>query len=78
MSRLGTGFLKEMLNRLEDGGRFALSPDLFAEIFPPGHQDGAAFAHARAFAAAQRCRMDYWRATNEVFFTKIARAGSGI
>jgi hypothetical protein len=73
MHKLTTAFLKEMLNRLEDGSRFGLSPDRFAEIFPPGHQDAATFARAREFAACHRCVMDYWRATNEVFFTKIPR-----
>jgi hypothetical protein len=72
MDRLTTSFLKDRLNQLEDGSRFALSPDRFAEIFPPGHQDKVAFASARAFAAAHRCTMDYWLATNEVFFTKIS------
>jgi hypothetical protein len=74
MSKLTAAFLTEMLNRLEDGSRFGLSPDRFAEIFPPGHQDEATFARAREFAAGLRCTMDYWRATNEVFFTKIPRA----
>ena len=73
MSKLTIIFLKEMLNRLEHGSRFGLSPDRFAEIFPPGHQDEAAFTRAREFAASHRCTMDYWRATNEVFFTKIPR-----
>ena len=73
MDRLDLDFLKDMLGRLEDGSRFALSPDRFAEIFPPGHQDHAAFASACQFAAAHRCTMDYWLATNEVFFTKIPR-----
>jgi hypothetical protein len=77
MNRLGIGFLKDALNQLEDGGRFALSLDRFSEIFPPGHQDDAAFACARDFAAGQRCTMDYWRATNEVFFTKIPRGAVG-
>jgi hypothetical protein len=74
MSKLTTTFLKEMLNRLEDGSRFALSPDRFAEIFPPGHQDETTFARAREFAVSHRCAVDYWKATNEVFFTKIPRA----
>ena len=74
MSKLTIAFLKEMLGRLEDGSRFGLSPDRFAEIFPPGHQDEATFARAREFAAAHRCAIDYWRATNEVFFTKTPRA----
>jgi hypothetical protein len=73
VSKLTTAFLKDMLRRLEDGSRFGLSPDRFAEIFPPGHQDEVAFAQARAFAAAHRCAIDYWRATNEVFFTKVPR-----
>ena len=71
MNRLTTSFLKDMLNQLEDGSRFGLSPDRFAEIFPPGHQNEATFARAREFAAVHRCTMDYWLATNEVFFTKI-------
>jgi len=71
MNKLTTTFLKDMLRQLEDGSRFGLSPDRFAEIFPPGHQDEVAFAQARDFAAAHRCAIDYWRATNEVFFTKV-------
>jgi hypothetical protein len=73
MARLTIAFLIQTLQSLEDGGRFGLSPDRFAEIFPPGHSDPAAFARARDFAAAHRCTMDYWRATNEVFFSKVAR-----
>jgi hypothetical protein len=73
MNRLTTSFLTDMLNQLEDGSRFGLSPDRFAEIFPPGHQNETTFARAREFAAAHRCTMDYWLATNEVFFTKIPR-----
>jgi hypothetical protein len=73
MNRLDLAFLQEMLNRLEDGSRYGLSLDRFAEIFPPGHQDERAFARARDFAAAHRCTMDYWRATNEVLFSKTAR-----
>jgi hypothetical protein len=76
MKRLDVEFLKDMLRRLEDGSRFGLSPDRFAEIFPPGHQDGVAFARAREFATDHRCTMDYWRATNEVFFTKIPRTSN--
>ena len=72
MDKLTLAFLKDMLGRLEAGDRYGLSPDRFAEIFPPGHQDVGAFARALQFAAAQRCQMDYWRATNEVFFTKLA------
>ena len=68
MDTLDLAFLKEMLNRLEDGSRYGLSLDRFAEIFPPGHQDEMAFERAGEFAEAHRCTMDYWRATNEVFF----------
>ena len=74
MNKLTLTFLKDRLRPLEDGSRFGLSPDRFAEIFPPGHQDEATFAFAREFAATHRCTIDYWRATNEVFFTKIPRA----
>ena len=74
MARLTIAFLVQMLQGLEDGSRFGLSPDRFAEIFPPGHQDAAAFAQARDLAAAHRCTMDYWRATNEVFFSKVPKA----
>lgn len=73
MSRLDQIFLQQMLQALEDGSRFALSPDRFAEIFPPGYHDDAAHAQAQRFAAAHRCTMDYWPQTNEVFFTKLAR-----
>jgi hypothetical protein len=73
MRKLTTAFLKERLRQLEHGGRFGLSPDIFAEIFPPGHHDAAAEADARRFAATYRCTMDYWRATNEVFFSKARR-----
>lgn len=74
MPRLDQAFLKDMLQRLPDGERYALSPDRFAEIFPPGHQDEQAMAAARRFGAAHRCTMDYWLATNEIFFTKAMRA----
>lgn len=73
MEKLTISFLGDALNQLEDGSRFALSPDRFGEIFPPGHQNEIAFARAREFAAAHRCMVDYWLATNEVFFTKIPR-----
>jgi len=73
MDRLTVRFLSEMLGRLEDGDRYGLSPDRFAEIFPPGHQDADAFARGRKFATDHRCSMDYWLATNEVFFTKQPR-----
>jgi hypothetical protein len=73
MAKLTIAFLVQMLQGLEDGSRFGLSPDRFAEIFPPGHQDAAAFARARDLAATHRCTLDYWRATNEVFFSKIPR-----
>jgi hypothetical protein len=73
MPKLDQPFLKDMLQRLEDGERYALSPDRFAEIFPPGHQDEGAMAIARRFAATHRCILDYWLGTNEVFFTKLAR-----
>ncbi len=73
MSRLDQTFLRQMLQALEDGGRFALSPDRFAEIFPPGHHDDSARAQALRFATAHRCMMDYWPQTNEVFFTKLPR-----
>jgi hypothetical protein len=77
MGALDQAFLRRMLQRLEDGGRYGLSPDRFAEVFPPGHQDSAAFDAARGFAAAQRCIMEYWPATNEVFFMKLpTRAAS--
>jgi hypothetical protein len=74
MARLTTAFLVQMLQGLEDGSRFGLSPDRFAEVFPPGHSDPAAFARARELAAEHRCTMDYWRATNEVFFSKVSRS----
>jgi hypothetical protein len=84
MDRLDTQFLKEMLQQIKEGDRFGLSTDLFAHIFPPGHQDEAALAEAARFAAMLRCEMDYWPATNEVFFTKSfghpmghARGGPG-
>jgi hypothetical protein len=70
MRGLDTDFLREMLGRLEEGDRFGLSPDRYAEIFPPGHHDTTAFAAGRRFAETHHCDMDYWRATNEVFFTK--------
>jgi hypothetical protein len=62
-----------MLGRIEDGERYGLSPDRFAEIFPPGHKDAEAYARAQAFAAEHRCLIDWWPATNEVFFTKLRR-----
>ncbi|MGZ3409008.1 MAG: hypothetical protein ACXWJW_00165 [Xanthobacteraceae bacterium] len=74
MRKLDQPFLKDMLQRLEDGERYALSPDRFAEIFPPGHQYESAMADARSFAAVNRCIVDYWLATNEVFFTKQRRS----
>jgi hypothetical protein len=80
MAKLDQAFLLRMLQVLEDGDRFGLSPDRFAEVFPPGHHDAAAYAAGRCFAAAQRCTMEYWPATNEVFFRKNPResdAGEG-
>jgi hypothetical protein len=76
MARLDQPFLKDMLQQLEDGGRFGLSPDRFAEIFPPGHHDNGAYAAGKQFAASHRCLMDYWPATNEIFFTKQTRRRS--
>ncbi len=73
MTRLDQAFLRQILQALEDDGRFALSPDRFAEIFPPGHQDDGARTQAAQFAAEHRCALDYWPQTNEVFFTKLAR-----
>jgi hypothetical protein len=65
--------LTEMLGKIKDGERFGLSTDIFAALFPPGHTDAEAFARAREFGAKHRCDMDYWRTTNEVFFTKRVR-----
>jgi hypothetical protein len=73
MDRLDTQFLKEALQQIKEGDRFGLSTDLFSQVFPPGHQDETAFAEAARFAAMLRCEMDYWPATNEVFFTKSPR-----
>ena len=76
MDRLTAAFLSERLSQLEDGGRFGLSPDRFAEIFPPGHQDATAYAEAKRLGAEHRCLTDYWPGTNEVFFTKLPRSPS--
>jgi hypothetical protein len=62
-----------MLQKIKSGERYGLSTDVFAEIFPPGHRDAESMARAARFAAALRCDMDYWLATDEVFFTKRAR-----
>jgi hypothetical protein len=78
MARLDQPFLKDMLRQLEGGDRFALSPDRFAEIFPPGHHDSAAYSDAGRFAAEHRCSLDYWPATNEIFFTKRVRKHSKV
>jgi len=74
MAGFDTEILTEMLRQIKAGDRCGLSPDVFAAVFPPGHHDPMAFAAAKDFAAALRCDIDYWRATNEVFFTKRLRA----
>jgi hypothetical protein len=73
VKKLDQAFLLRMLQSLEDGERYGLSPDRFAEIFPPGYLDAAVLERARRFADAHRCVMEYWPATNEVFFMKMPR-----
>lgn len=63
-------FLRARLAELGRGGRYSISPDLFAELFPPDHEDDAAYSAAAGFARKQGCVIDYWQATNEVFFTR--------
>jgi hypothetical protein len=69
--------LKEMLRQIKDGERFGIGTDVFAAVFPPSHTDAGALAAARSLSEACRCDMDYWRATNEVFYTKRIRRRAG-
>jgi hypothetical protein len=73
MQTLDLRLLTEMLGKIKDGERFGLGVDIFASLFPPGQSDVASMARAQVFAAERRCDLDYWRATNEVFFTKRVR-----
>ena len=63
-------FLERRLRAIGKGGRFAITTDFFSDVFPPGHLDQRAYGEAAQFAAAAGCTIDYWKATNEVIFTK--------
>jgi hypothetical protein len=73
--RTPPAFLKQMLARLREGGRFAMTPDLFVASFAPGMRTRVPARPPPGLPQPGAAAWIDWRATNGVFFIRHGRPG---